>query len=290
MPDKAKRRFHSVDVEEVSLVGSPANETPFYVVKHKEKEQMGASAQEGGTQTVSLAHNTEAAGAAVTECLKSMESIIGKVITLSKGQPVEAEASEESDDTEATETEETLLTKAGVSAEVAKSTLALLAKAGIKLAKSGEAKVTKQEPATSAATDDQPDPAVEALLSTITKAHRLTPSRIAALSQAADLLKVVLEGVATGQSPATKTPKGTVPGSGIQSQLSKSAENPELVAALQELGVGLQKSLTPLLETIKGLQAKVDAIESAKPASESQDAGNTDRKVSKGASIFAGVI
>ncbi len=283
MSKDAKRRFHDLEVNEVSLVGSPANETPFYVIKNKQKNgetnMVATASKQGGSETILLSDSApNGADEVISKCMASVASIVGKVAEVAKGA-AKPEATPES--AEVTDPTEAALIKAGVSAEVAKATAAVFAKANLTLTP-GDVKKSAEE-ATPAV-----DPS-EAFAQTVLKAARLTPSRIAQLSQAADLIKLALEGVEQGTSPATKPPKGTVPGSGIGSQIAKGEET-ELSKMIQGLTEAITKGFDAVGTNVKALNERVESIEKAKPAGDSEGSGTTDSKTPVQKSIFSGVV
>jgi hypothetical protein len=282
-----QRRFIDLEVDEVSLVGSPANEVPFLVTKSKRKPEdssMVAKAEKTeDSQTVQVEQTSEASAEVVRKCLKSVENIVKNVITM-KGEELPAV---ESIDVTKGITVSDLLTKAGMEGDVLKSALGALAKAGVDTTKMLSApaavETTKAVETPKAQTSED---VMEVFAQVIQKAARLTPARVKQLQDAQELLKLVLEGVSVGESPKTKTPDGQNPGSGIQTQLAKAAEPTEVTKSL----VAITEGMTQISTVLKGLSERMESLEKAKPASSSDAPNTTDTKKAKGASLFAGVI
>lgn len=291
MPKEAKRRFQAVDVEEISLVGTPANETPFYVVKNKKTENpdMAAKATNGGTETVSLA-SAPPSDDAVAKCLASVSSIVNNVALLAKGQPAQTQTEttkgEEKSNEAETDPTVALLTKAGLTKEAAASTVETLKKAGIALSSVVTQTTTKSEKTE----EESENELAELVAGSISKAARFTPARMSQLKNAYEALKLVIEGVEQGAAPATKTPKGTSPGSGIGSQIAKGEDGGSLVAAVTQLAEAVQKSMEINTTKTKELADRLEAIEKAKPASDSEGSGTTEEKTTKSKSLFAGLV
>lgn len=280
----AQRRFIDLEVDEVSLVGSPANEVPFLVTKSKRKpeESMVAKAEKTeDSQTVQVEQTSEASAEVVRKCLQSVENIVKNVITM-KGE--ESPAVEPIDVTKGV-TVSDLLTKAGMEGDVLKSALSALTKAGVDTTKTLSAPAPVETQKAEAPKAQTSEDAMEIFAQVIQKAARLTPARVKQLQDAQELLKLVLEGVSVGESPKTKTPEGQNPGSGIQTQLAKAAEPTEVTKSLTSITEGM----TQISTVLKGLSDRMELIEKAKPAS-SSDTTTTDTKKAKGASLFAGVI
>jgi hypothetical protein len=298
MANKAERRFFHLEVDEVSLVGSPANEVPFHVIKKQPEDPTMNAAQKDGTETVVLAHKSEAPESAIAKSLQSVESMLSSVISLAKAAttPAPAALTEEEEVEKGALSEATaILTKAGVTGDALTSALAgfkkalpaFLKKPGAKKDEEDEEEKKKTKKSAAEAESDSVANVVEHLA----KAARFTPARLEKLAQAAELLKLVMEGVATGQSPDTKAPKGTSPASGIQSQVAKSDDDMTAVSkALESITTSMATSLTEVTKALTALGARVDAVESAKPASDSASAAGTDTKTTKSASIFRGVV
>lgn len=283
----AQRRFVDLEVDEVSLVGSPANEVPFLVTKSKRKVEdpsmvAKAEKQTEDSQTVQVEQSSEASAEVVRKCLASVESIVKNVVSIQKGEA--QEPAEEALDITKGVTVAQLLAKSGMDGDTLKSALSALNKAGVDITK------TLSAPADTAKAETPKAQSSEELMdmfsSVIQKAARLTPARVKQLQDAQELLKLVLEGVSVGESPKTKTPDGQNPGSGIQTQLAKSAEPSEVVTkSLEAVTTGLAQITTVL----KGLSDRIETIEKAKPPSSSDGVTTTDTKKAK-TSLFAGVI
>jgi hypothetical protein len=302
LANEAKRRFTAVEVDEVSLVGSPANEVPFHVIKNKQAEDptMNASAKaQGDTEKVTLAHTTDASEDIVSKCLSSVDKIIGNVVALAKSSGAAPATTVEDTDVEKNLTAVSeVLAANGVTGDALKAALSGLEKAFpdfLKKPKGAKAKADAEEEKnakTKKSADEEEGSAATDLVAMLSKAARLTPSRMEKLSQAADLLKLVIEGVGHGESPDTKAPKGSVPASGIQSQVAKGDEDGVTAVAksLENVTTQVADGFQKITATLKSLTDRLEAVETAKPASDSASGNSTDTKTTKSKSLFAGVV
>lgn len=107
--------------------------------------------------------------------------------------------------------------------------------------------------------DDEPVAlTLDSLASVITKAKVFTPGRVAELKKVQETLKLLLDGIEPGTSPATKTPAiRTHANTNHTAVLTKSLE-PELVETLKNLAAGFEK-----------MNERIESIEKARPAGNS---------------------
>lgn len=132
------------------------------------------------------------------------------------------------------------------------------------------------------------------------KASQLTPERVSALQSAFNTLKMVIEAITPGESPATHTPAGASLGGSavrdltspnttptIKSAVSADVSDKQLVETLKSIA----DTLKGFAETQKALDGRVAAIEKTRPASNSVEGdGGTDSNTTKSKNIWAGVL
>lgn len=276
-----KRRFVDLQVDEVSLVDTPANEIPFLVTKnHTEDDDMtvkSAPATEEqttkGAEAVPVTQTETAAPEAVQKALDAVNSIVAKVASLVEKAAPAAPAAAGDKPAEEKPTEKA----AEKPAEAAPATAA-----------AAVATVTKSA-----------EELMVELSETIQKGARLTPARVEQIKQAIDTLKLVIEGVAQGTSPSTNTPQAANVPSGIQSQLGAN-EKPvikagdvdvaEGFAKLTKAIEGLTESLTKSVETQKALEQRVEQIEKAKPAPSGEGEQGTNTTTKKSTGMWTGIL
>jgi len=129
-------------------------------------------------------------------------------------------------------------------------------------------------------------------LEMLQKAAVFTPERVAALQSAFETLKMVIEAIQPGQVPATRTPSTTQFGASGVRELA----NPIMTPTVKSEGEGepatqLAVTLKSIGETLKTLDGRVQAIEKARPASNSVEGdGGTDNNHKTEKSLWAGVL
>jgi hypothetical protein len=130
-----------------------------------------------------------------------------------------------------------------------------------------------------------------ALASAVQKAAAFTPARIKALQDAQDILKLVLEAVTPGTSPDSSVPQvQTHSNPSAVADLTKPNTKPN-VPTMKSVDGELVSTLKSLADSVNGLVTRVDAIEKARPASNSADPeGATDTATKKSGSIWSGVL
>lgn len=308
-------------MDEVSIVDTPANEREFLVTKNEDDQSevsnMGnsAAAKQEGAEAVTVEQTTTAQGAEVAKALESVRGIVGSFVDLvSKGSSTNdnsgegASGGDNSSDAEETDTSkgkkakpknfgeamQAALAKSGLEGEaLTKAVADTLKTLGLQADQAFPA-VTKAaeegEPEETPAIDE--DEAVQKQLETVAaglqKAARMTPARVSKIMEALEALKLVMEGVAPGQSPKTKTPgNNSFGGSGITS-LTKSADGGE-----EDGNVAIAKALTGLTEAVTKMNGRLDEhdkILKAKPASESEDDESEPANTSTKKSLWAGLL
>jgi hypothetical protein len=286
LPAQPKRRFLKLNVGEVSLVDSPANEVEFLVTKNLEDQVMG--------------EQQETAERVVVE-QPAGESDVASVLKHVNATGAGDEESEEAHDAEVVD-----------DADVEKSSFAAMMKAaGVKMtpeqmeklkasgfdpaqkfptAKKPAEKTTKAKATTDAEAFAETALTIEGLSSMISKAKKFTPGRIEKLKGAVEALKGLLEeidsipqGTNPGVSPGGSTSFGA---SGIKESMTSKS-----VASDEPSMSDVLKAVTGLAETVKGLAGKVETIEKARPASASLEAeGGTEKTVKKSASLWGGIL
>jgi hypothetical protein len=287
----------ALNVDEVSVVDSPANEVEFLVTKNMEDSDMAGKASDDAER---VAVEQPAADEAVSKALEHVSNIVenvAKAFGLPAAKPEGAPAvtpvavaTEEG--VEKAMTMKDLMKAMGMKDD--EETEKKLKAAGFDpsqkfpTAKPPVAKTTKaleaEEPFTMAGFTDL-----------ITKAKKFTPGRVEKLRQAAEVLKGLLEeideipqGTMPGVSPGGSTQFGA---SGVKDLTSgatvmKSSTDPAILAALTDLAT-IVKSIKDDHIALKG---EVEAVSKARPASESlEGAGGTESKVAKSA-LWSGVL
>lgn len=302
MPKEAKRRFVGLDTEEVSLVDTPANEVEFLVVKNTEDPSMGATAKVEKEVVPVEVDGDENVTKALAHVSGIVEKIAGMVETKKESKAPTAPEGGEGDkggEGDESDTEEpieknlkSVLQACGMDKAMMKTVMQKLKAAGFSggdmpAGKPPEGGAQK----TSKATDDDDAPLTMAgLASAVKKAAAFTPARIQALTQAQEILKLVLEAVTPGTSPDSSVPQ-------VQTHSNPSAVA-ELTKPNTKPNVPTMKASDELVSTLKGLASAVDglvtrveAIEKARPASNSADPeGATDTGTRKSTSIWSGVL
>jgi len=309
LPAQAKRRFLKLNVGEVSLVDSPANEVEFLVTKNLEENVMGEQ-QANAAERVEV---EQAAGGEsdVQAVLKHVSAIVENIASVAKAEGGQASApaiaaatgGETATETESEEDVEkssftAMMKTAGVT--LSKEQMDKLKAAGFDpsqsfpTAKKPMAKTSKAaEPATEAEAVAETVLTIEGLSSLITKAKKFTPGRIEKLKGAVEALKGLLEEI-------DSVPQGTNPGvspSGSQSFGSSGVKglaegsNVDTSKAKDPTMADVLKAVNGLVEVVKGLGSEVESIKKARPASESLEAkGGTETNTKKSGNIWSGLL
>jgi hypothetical protein len=314
LPNQPKQRFLALNVNEISVVDTPANEVEFLVMKRLEESSMETTdatvtETEKNTPTPELVE-VEAATASENDAAvnKALEQVASMVENIAKASGVkiggEGETGETGDPGEAEPT--TTTTKAEGEGETepaeedaakAKKTFDPRAMFGKQLKAAGvtgdaftkamanfdkafkpfQPGASTQPPVQKDATGGEETPDAEE--QAIQKAKRFTPAREAQFKSALETLTKLLsdmQQIPTGGSPSTTTPSGTSFGASGVATLTKAIET-------------LTETVTKSNEDSAKLAERVEAIEKARNPSQSLEAdGETDTPTKK--SFWAGVL
>lgn len=299
-------------VGEVSLVDTPANEQVFLVAKRLQEdsdmttgtEQTSTPEADAGASQVSV----EVAKAENDAVQAAMGQVSDLVAGIAKAAGVELEQTTEGDvDTEkagadARKLHQAALTKAGLKGDALKTAMASFDKAmepkkppflkkdeDTKKSAEGDQEVTVDDSQTMEDT-------VEATLDTISKAKAFTPARVAKLSEALETLqKLLMEVVSPGASPKTKVPAVSThsnPNTTRTALVGKNEELGKLLAGLDAVVSKMEEIAKPksgiteadttksedgdkpdVAATLTGIMKRLDAIEGARPAPDSEGDG-----------------
>jgi len=316
MPKEAKRRFVGLETDEVSLVDAPANEVEFLVVKNQEDPSMSATATKKEAVRVPLEVIEGEGGDAVAKALEHVSGIVDKISSLVNTRketkaPKEGDEPTEGgdgDDAEDGDTEETptekaaslksVLEKCGVDTAMAKKVAAAMKAAGFaaglpsgKKPKPGEEDASMKTKKSTEGDETEEPLTMAALATAVQKAAAFTPQRIKALQNAQDILKLVLEAVTPGTSPdSTVEPVQTHGNPSSVTELTNPKKKPTVPTMKSEEGDKVVELLKSLSTAVGGLVDRVEAIEKARPASNSLGEGGTDTNTKKSGSIWSGVL
>lgn len=301
MPSEAKQRFISLDVAEVSVVDTPANEVEFLV--HKRAERMEDPIM-GDTNTNATApaavekqNNTPevisqpASKAEVAAVEKAMEQVTALVEGIAKAAGATITDPEEAQDAAVEKAKKGMgamrkeyrmqLKAAGIKGDAYKAAMGAFDKcasmesdAAKEAATAAKTQKAAEEPTAEAVAQK----VLEEMGQSILKAKMFTPARQEKLKAALDSIKAVMDemtAVPAGASPGVSTPDTTTFGaSGVEA---------------------LTKSLTALQEQITAGMAEVtkriEAVEKARQPSNALGNDDTDGKpapVKK--SLWAGML
>ena len=300
-----KRRFVKLKTKEVSLVDTPAIEVEFAVIKNDDTEDDdmagAASATEQTTDDAQRVPVEVDGGEAVVDALKHVNAIVERIENIAKGANTQTEPAAEpatEEKPEETETEKALtvqglLEAAGLKDDVLKSALASVEKAGHKadsqIGSGAKAEETTTEKADEEpAEDEDPPMTLQSFADTVQKAARFTPGRVQKLKEAADILKLIIEGIAPNQSPATRVPTVGQHSEGNATRAALAGADPQPVMKASDTIEAL-KGLTGVL---KALDERVESIEKARngsnSADEEADTSESDADVKK--TLWTGVL
>lgn len=293
---KAKRRLLKIVTNEVSLVGTPANQQEFLVTKNTEDESMpNTNDQATGEEVAAVAVSQETQGspADVAKALEGVNAILNTVIKAVNGaEPADASAGAE-EDTEKAAKEPDAMMKAFMDAGLDKAAAAKACAAAKKfnlppmppVKKEGEGEAAETQEGAAETQKGEDENPLALVIDALQKGARFTPPRVKQLKEALELLKLVMEGIGHGEAPKAKLPGSTSFGA---SGVKKGEEQVDdaVTKALSQL----TETVASLAEIVKGLGGRVDGIENARPASNSLEGdGGTDTKpTKKSASLWAG--
>jgi hypothetical protein len=255
--NETKQRFVELEVNEVSVVDTPANEATFVVVKNlnqevgemaTEQKNEGASA---GTEQVAV-ETEKSESAAVEKAFSQVTDMIAQIAKAVDANKEGAEANEEQQSTQ----------------------------------KSGDNTTEENAEAETPSIEDMVSKAMDDFALGIQKARAFTPTREAAfkaaLEQLAALAKELgMTEIPVGQSPKTNTPGGTSFGASGTQQLTKALE-------------GITATMQSIVETTKSLADRVEAVEKVRNPSQSLDNdGNVESEeteTQKSKNLWSGIL
>lgn len=270
LPKTATRRFLDLQVHEVSLVDTPANEQAFIVAKRHDQDaqedndmtQAATQAATGGDDAarvsvdVSKAEN-EAVQAAMTQVTSLVDGIAKAAgVSLAPAAEPEPEPTTTDDDVEKgggfgamRKMYEAEMKGMGMSGDKLKKAMEKFDKKFPPQAMAKTQKNARGEGDTEPASDPAQtlDDTVSATLDTIQKAKAFTPARIQKLTEAMETLqKLMMEVISPGSSPKTKVP-------GVSQHSNPNTTRSALV--------GTQKSADGMADVIKGLDSVLERME-----------------------------
>lgn len=305
LTNTAARRFLDLDVEEVSLVDTPANEQPFLTAKRKgtEDEMSVANTEtqgEASGATVVPVEVTKAESDVVAAAMAQVTALVDGIAKAAGISEPSAEVVEKSKGQgDVRSVFEQQLKNAGLASEAITKAMSEFDKACGNMESTTK---NKDAAADQTATAEQPsthtvDDSVLATLDTIQKAKAFTPARLAKLAEALETLqKLMMDVIPVGASPKTSTPgvsqhsnPNTTRAALVGTQKSVDGEgDSELHNTLKAILAKLDGDKAPvtkstdaspdLAETLKSIQSRIEKIEQARPASKAE--GDDDKTAS----------
>lgn len=246
------RRFVDLEVDEVSLVDSPANEKEFAILKRVEDEMPGdvkeviekeatSNDEKLEEKTVSKEVTVDPEKVVNEAVTKAIEKVTGLIETIAKK---ENEKNEEEPAKEVAE-------------------------------KVGE---EKPEVAPEAVPEVIPEATPEAV--EVEKAKSFTPTRIQALKDVAATIQALVGEIAEAAQPEKEVSKS-----------AEKDETHEVFKSLVESLGELKTSFQSFQETSKSLSGRLDEIEkTVQPSQSVEDEGGTDTEVKKDNNIWKGLL
>ncbi len=313
MANKAKRRFVGLDTGEVSLVDDAAVEVDFAVIKNQgpqgEAEMTTAAAAATTEPPVTVPVDIEGSGEAVAKAMEHVRGIVDdiKSIVTAKAAddatttpPADAAPAADADATEEP-TVKSILSAAGLKDDALTAAVATLKEKGVDADKplAAAAKVEKEagEPAADAAavSDDDVPLTMATLSEAVAKAAVFTPKRIAQIASVQETLKLVMEAIGQGQTPATNTPKVLEhPNPNTTSAALAGVQKAAADAAADTASSQLVDTLKSLAEGLKITNERLTTIEKTRQGTNDvsdEPAGDgTDTKVEKKQNIWKGLL
>jgi len=324
---EAKREFMDLEVDELSVVDSPANEEKFIVIKckHQEGQDMADKKEEVTKDTGSpVAEGNKTPndnGAKVEKVTVDVEKAENDAVVEAMGKvqkTVEGIAKQLGMDAVDTpvakpsprDVVKKQLESAGLNEEQVEKSLKEYDAAAVEsIEKSGDGKTAAGEDAagdgtaakkveksgdnTDVATAKSEDTAMDALTQleeAISKAKRFTPQREETLKNAVEQLQKLLVALQPQAPKSVITPKNNLPSSASAGEANLTS----VTKALQELSETVQKSLTAIQEGQKTLSTRVEDIEKARHPSKAVVEDGTDGvktvKTEKAQSLWGGVL
>ncbi|MGD9749394.1 MAG: hypothetical protein AB7W59_00200 [Acidimicrobiia bacterium] len=304
MPNQAKQRFISLDVAEVSVVDTPANEVEFLVHKRMEDSIMGdtntsatapaAVEKQNQPEVVQQPATTENSQEAVEKALAQVTALVEGIAKAAGATIVDPEEARDAEVEKAKKgmgamrkTYREQLKANGVKGDAMKAALAAFDKCAMMESEAAkEQKAQKGAEAAPALTEEQQATAIaqkalDELSQSITKGKMFTKERQDKMKAAMEQLKAVMEEmstVPTGASPATSTPDTTTFGtSGVQ----------ELTKSLTEAIGNLQ---TQFKEGLAEVTKRIEAVEKARQPGNALPTDDTDKPAPVKKSLWSGIL
>lgn len=321
MPKEANRRFLDLQVNEVSLVDTPANQVEFLVAKRLQEDTMPGNkdqntpATENSDVTKVALDVEKIENDAVQKALDKVNSLVDSIVSdVAKGDTKsDAEGGDKSESVEKggqpTDFDPIAFAKSKFEAAGLKDEA--LTKAMEEFEKGFQGKKAPMKKVQKDANGDASEPAQPAapsaseiagtVLDAIAKAKHFTPDRIEQLQNAIDTLqKLMMEAVPVGMSPNSSVPavavhpnpnttKPALAGVAKSEGQAPEASN-ELVSAIRDLATVVKAGQEKTQKDITDVVKRLDALESPHNPSRSIDDGNTETQVEKGGSLFKGIV
>lgn len=274
MTTEAKQRFLALDVGEVSVVDTPANEVEFLVHKRleedpmtKENEQTPAPKATPGAEVVPVT-TEKADGEAVA---KAMAQVVNLVEGIAKAAGATASDPEDANDDKVEKAYKGMgakrkamrkeLKDAGVSGDQMKKAMAAFDKCMDGMGNQSETEMRAKKSLETAPVMGDALDQLAALGQAIQKAKMFTPTRQEKMKTALEALKAVMDEmteVPVTASPATATPTSPQFGDSGVATLTK---------AVSDLAGEVKKALEESAKQTADIAKRVETVEKARPAS-----------------------
>jgi uncharacterized coiled-coil protein SlyX len=291
LPNQAKQRFLSLDVAEVSVVDTPANEVEFLVHKRASEDTTMGDTNTSATApaAVEKSNQPEVISQPATASTEAAEKAMAQVTALVEGIAKAAGATivdpEEAREAEVEKARKGMgamrktyreqLKQAGLKGDAMKSAMAAFDKCAMMEAEMSkeatkDASTTKSADKPTELTPEQQasvvaQKALEELSQSITKGKMFTKERQDKMKAALDQLKAVMDEmgtVPTGASPATSTPDTTTFGASGVAELTKS-----LTELKDQISAGMAE-----------ISKRVEAVEKTRTPGNALPSDGTDGK------------
>lgn len=299
MTSEAKQRFLALDVGEVSVVDTPANEVEFLVHKRLEDDQMTtpnaetttAAKPAPGAEVVPV--TTEKAD--TSEVAKAMAQVVSLVENIAKQVQAGGADPEDAMDEKAEKAVKGMgakrkamrkeLKAAGVSGEAMTKAMAAFDKCmdGMEM----ETEMRSKKAADDAETSKRAEvtsalDTLDTLGAAIRKAKMFTPGRQEKMKAALDALKAVMDEMT--EVPVTASPSTTTPTSPTFGDSGVAA----LTKAVEALSTQVTKGLEEVAAKQADISKRVEAVEKSRPAGASTEEETTDKPAKK--SFWSGAL
>lgn len=317
LSNDAARRFLDLDVEEVSLVDTPANEQPFLTAKRKgtEDEMSGVNTETQGDASGATKVAVEVAKAESDVVAAAMAQVTALVDGIAKAAGITDSEVEKSEGTsDVRKVFEKQLKNAGLAGEAITKAMVEFDKAcggtmSTQTTKNKEAAAEQTAAADQSQSAPSVDDSVLATLDTIQKAKAFTPARLAKLAEALETLqKLMMDVIPHGVGPKTSTPTvnqhsnpnttrdalvGTQKNADGESELQATLK--AILAKLEPKEVATTKSAEPtaadaIVDTLKSIQERLTKIEQARPASNAEGDDEKQRTQKANGTFWKGIL